>query len=130
MPTDSSGPIAWLAARLTVVLALNSMVGVDGSPAPDSALTLSLLVAGWGGAVSATLSATPFGLSRGDAPAGDSGGGRRRRCVAARAAGTSNQIMPTLGCTWAALTRLDDECHHHGGPRLYNVEPVGPVGLL
>ena len=37
----------------------------------------SLLVAGWGGVMSATLSATPFGLSRGDGPAGDSGGGAR-----------------------------------------------------
>ena len=62
MPTESSGTIAWLAARLTVVLALNSMVGVDGSPASDSALMFSLLVAGWGGVVLATLSATPFGL--------------------------------------------------------------------
>ena len=46
MPTDSSGPIAWVAARLTVVLALNSMVCVDGSPASDSALMFSLL-GGW-----------------------------------------------------------------------------------
>jgi hypothetical protein len=58
IPTDSSGTITWLAARLAVVLALNSLdgiVGVDGSPASDSALMFSLLVAGWlGGVVSAT----------------------------------------------------------------------------
>jgi hypothetical protein len=87
---------------------------------------VSLLVAGRGGVVSATLSATPFGLSGGDGPAA----GRRRRCVAARTAGTSNHIVATLGCTWAALTDWKDECNHHSGPRLYNVEPVGPVRLL
>ncbi len=106
MPTDSSGPIAWVAARLTVVLALNSMVCVDGSLASDSALMFSLSVAG------VVLCRQPC-RPRGSAfqvemvwrvtPAA----GRRRRCVAARAAGTLNQIVATLGWTWAALTRLE-----------------------
>ena len=135
MPTESSGTIAWLAARLTLVPALNSMVGVGGSPASDSALMFSWL-AGW---LAGWLGWCGVGTLVGHAVLPLmwrwSGGWLRRR-------GDVADVWPRAPLAprtrswqpWAGHGRASpdwkDECNHHGGPRLYNVEPVGPVGLL